>query len=65
MDPEKIMESLSIEIGSALKKMSRAKNLEEKKEYSIIIKNLCESLGVFFKAASDMIDMDMEDFDEF
>ena len=46
MDPEKIMNDLSKELISALKAMSKAKNLNEKEVHSRIVKNLCESLWV-------------------
>ncbi|MFO7884690.1 MAG: hypothetical protein R6U68_07710 [Desulfobacteraceae bacterium] len=58
MDPDKIMNGLSRELYSALKKMSKAKNIDEKEAYSRIVKNLCEALGVFFDAASEMMSLD-------
>jgi hypothetical protein len=61
MNPEKIMDGLSKELESALKAMSNAKPIEDKVAYSQIIKNLCESLGVFLNLASDMME---DDFDE-
>ena len=61
MNPEKIMEGLSKELEVALKAMSQAKSLEDKVKHSQIIKNLCESLGVFLNLASDMMDYDMEE----
>ena len=67
MDPEKIMDGLSKELNSALKAMSKAKDANEKEVYSRILKNLCESLGVFFDLASEMMslgsDDDLEDED--
>jgi len=54
MDPEKLMEDLLNEIASALKAMAKAKTLEEKVQYSGVVKNLCESLGVFVGLISDM-----------
>ena len=62
MDPEKIIEGLFKELGNEIKSMSKAKTVEDKVAYSQIIKNLCESMGVFFNFASDMMD-DMIDFD--
>jgi hypothetical protein len=47
MDPEKIMSGISKEILSALKSMAKATTPEEKLKYSEIVKNLCDSLGVF------------------
>lgn len=55
MDPEKIMDGLSKELGTVLKAISNAKTVEEKLAYSQIIKNLCESLGVFLDLASNMM----------
>lgn len=55
MDPDKIMNGLSNELNSALKAMAKAKDVNEKEVYSRIVKNLCESLGVFFNLASEMM----------
>ncbi|MFZ5569626.1 MAG: hypothetical protein ACOZF0_04440 [Thermodesulfobacteriota bacterium] len=63
MDPETIMDGLSKEINSALKGMSKAKNINEKEAYSRIIKNLCESQGVFLQLATEMMPFD-EDSEE-
>ena len=40
MDPEKIMDGLSKELNSALKAMSKTKDVDEKEAYSQIVKNL-------------------------
>ena len=61
MDPDKIMNGLSNELYSALKTMSKTKDVNEKEAYSRIVKNLCESLGVFFDAASEMMSLDSDD----
>jgi len=61
MDPDKIMDDLLKELNSALKAMSKAKNVNEKEVYSRIVKNLCESLGVFFRLASEMMSLDSDD----
>ena len=53
MDPEKIMDGISKEIFTALKAMTKAKSPEEKLMYSEIVKNLCDSLGVFLRLISD------------
>ncbi|MCB2184434.1 MAG: hypothetical protein KQH63_20600 [Desulfobulbaceae bacterium] len=63
MDPEKLMDGISKELDSAFKSMAKAKTVEEKVQYSKIIKNLCESLGVFLDAATDMMPYDY-DFEE-
>lgn len=54
MDPEKLMNDLSKELTAALKAMAKAKTPEEKLLHSQIVKNLCESLGVFLSVISDM-----------
>lgn len=61
MDPDKIMEGLSKELRTALKAMASAKTVEEKVLHSQIIKNLCESLGVFLDLASAMMEYDEEE----
>lgn len=61
MDPDKIMDGLSKELDSALKAMSKAKDVNEKEVHSRIVKNLCESLGVFFDLASEMLPLDFDD----
>ena len=64
MDPDKIMNGLSNELNSALKAMTKAKNINEKEVYSRIVRNLCESLGVFFNLASEMMLFDSDDDSE-
>lgn len=44
MDPEKLMTELSSQLSATLKAMAKAKTVEEKKQYSEIVKNLSESL---------------------
>jgi hypothetical protein len=61
MDPEKIMNGLFKELNVALKDMSKSKIVEEKLAHSQVVKNLCESIGVFLDLASDM--MPFDDFD--
>lgn len=61
MDPEKIMDGLAKELSAALKAMAKAKTVEEKLAYSQIVKNLCDSLGVFLGLASEMMGFDMEE----
>ena len=61
MDPEKIVDGLAKELVSELRAMSKAKDVTEKEAHSRIVKNLCESLGVFFDMASEMIPYDLED----
>ena len=64
MDPDKVMEGLSKELNSALKAMAKAKNVNEKEAYSRIVKNLCDSLGVFFDMANEMMSYDSGDDSE-
>jgi hypothetical protein len=54
MDPDKLIDKLSNELAVTLKAMAKAKSAEEKLQYSEIVKNLCESLGVFFGLISEM-----------
>jgi hypothetical protein len=61
MEPDKIMENLFEELGSALKALSKVKTVEEKVSYSQVIKNLSESLGIFLELANPILDDDLED----
>ena len=61
MYPDKIMDGLSKELNSALKGRAKAKDVNEKEIYSRIVKNLCESLGVFFNLVSEMVSFDSDD----
>ncbi len=54
MEPDKLMDGISREISAALKAMSKAKTPEEKLLYSEVVKNLCDSLGIFLNLMSDM-----------
>lgn len=58
MDPDKIIGGLTKELISELKAMSKVKDVNEKEAHSRIVKNLCESLGVFFDLASEMMPFD-------
>ena len=61
MDPDAIMEGLSKELNFALKAMAKTKNVNEKEAYSRIVKNLCESQGVYLKLASEMMPLGFDD----
>jgi len=63
MDPEKLMDSLSKELSVSLKAMAKAKTPEEKVQYSQVVKNLCDSLGVFLNLATEMMGYDADDDD--
>jgi hypothetical protein len=41
--------------------MSKAKDVNEKEIHSRIVKHLCESLGVFFDLANEMMPFDFDD----
>ncbi len=58
MDPEEIMNSISNEILATLKVMAKVKTPEEKLKYSEIVKNLCDSLGVFLNLIGDAVPYD-------
>jgi hypothetical protein len=40
--------------------MAKAKDANEKEVYSRIVKNLCDSLGVFLNLASEMMSFDSD-----
>jgi len=61
MDPEKIMDGVSKELVTNLKLMAKTNNINEKEVYSRIVKNLCESLGVFFDLANEMMPLDFDE----
>jgi len=61
MEPDKLIDGISTELNTAFKAMAKAKTVEEKVQYSQIIKNLCQSLGVFIEAANEMIPFDFEE----
>ena len=63
MDPDKIITGLTKELAAELKTMSKAKDINEKEAHSRIIKNLCQSLGVFFDLMSEMMPYDPDDDD--
>ena len=60
MDPEFLIEGMGKELQKALKDMKKAKSLEQRREYSLIIKNLSQSLSVFFSMAADFMDFEEE-----
>ncbi|MBU4264385.1 MAG: hypothetical protein KKC76_21260 [Proteobacteria bacterium] len=57
------MDGISKEILIALKAMAKAKTPEEKLKYSEIVKNLCDSLGVFLGVLSEMAPYNDDDVD--
>ena len=64
MDPEKLMTELSSQLSATLKAMAKAKTVEEKKQYSEILKNLSESLGVFLGIIRDLAPYDFDEDDD-
>lgn len=61
MEPDEIMDALTGELEATFKAMKNAKTVEEKLQYSEIVKNLCKSLGIFLDLASDMMPYDFEE----
>lgn len=59
MDPEKIMEEMSLQLSEALMALKKSKTIEEKVAYSQVVKNLSDAMGVFLNLAADSM---MEDY---
>jgi hypothetical protein len=64
MDPDVIMTGLTKELAAELKTMSKTKDLNAKETHSRIIKNLCQSLGVFFDLMNEMMPYDPDELDD-
>ena len=64
MIPEHLLHELSDQLTATLKAMAKAKTVEEKKQYSEIVKNLSESLGVFLSMLSDLAPYGYDEDDE-
>lgn len=64
MDPIKIVDELSSQILITLKTMSKAKKPEEKLIYSKTVKNLSDSLSVFFELIHEITSFDGYDEDD-
>ncbi len=64
MELERIIVDISEELKNSLRSLAEAKSVEEKVAYSEVIRNMSESLGVFFGLASEMMSMDLELEDE-
>ncbi len=65
MEPEQFIEGISRELNAALDAMQNTTSLEEKQQYSEIVKNLTNSLttlldtmGSFMHMEEDLFDMD-------
>jgi hypothetical protein len=63
-DPTEAIEKLQAEINRTLKEFSKGKNTEEKLKLSEILKNLTQSLNVYFDFLSTVIDSELDRFDE-
>lgn len=63
-DPTEAIEKLQAEIDRTLKEFAKAKNTEEKLKLSEILKNLTQSLNVYFDFLSTVIDSELDRFDE-
>ena len=63
-DPTEAIEKLQAEIDRTLKEFSKAKNTEEKLKLSELLKNLTQSLNVYFDFLSTVLDSELERFDE-
>ena len=63
-DPTEAIEKLQTEINRTLKEFSKAKNIEEKLKLSELLKNLTQSLNVYFDFLSTVIDSELDSFDE-
>ena len=64
MIPEHLLHELSDQLTATLKAMAKAKSVEEKKQYSEIVKNLSESLGVLLGIIRDLAPYDFDEDDE-
>jgi hypothetical protein len=62
-EPERVIEPLMAETMRTISEMSRTNDLEQRRLQSEIVRNLCESLGVFLELMEDFIDPD--EFEEF
>jgi hypothetical protein len=62
-DPTEAIEKLQAEIDRTLKEISRAKNIEEKLKLSELLKNLTQSINVYFDFLSTVIDSELDMLD--
>jgi len=61
MTPDKIMDGISKQIMTSLKEMGKANTTDEKLKHRKIIKNLCNSLDIFFGLMNDMAPYDNDE----
>jgi hypothetical protein len=62
-DPTEAIEKLQAEVDRTLKEISKAKNIEDKLKLSELLKNLTQSLNVYFDFLSTVIDSDLDMLD--
>ena len=65
IDPTKVLEPMLAEAERVLGEMKETKDLSERKTQSEIVKNLCESLGVFFDVMTDYAEDDLPEYYEY
>jgi hypothetical protein len=63
-DPTEAIEKLQAEIDRTIKEFSKARNTEEKLKLSELLKNLTQSLNVYFDFLSTVIDSELDRFDD-
>ena len=64
-DPSEMMDALMVETKRALADLAATTDHEQRLLQSETIRNLCESLGVFFDAMNDAMSLEgMYDFDD-
>lgn len=61
MNPDEIIIGLTKELAAELKTMSKTKDINAKETHSRIVKNLSQSLGVFFDLMNEMMPYDPDD----
>lgn len=63
-DPDNLLTPMFTEVNRLLVEMKKTKDLEKRKIQSEIVKNLCESLGVFFDTLTNTMAGGIEDDDD-
>ena len=62
IDPGDVLDPMLAEVKRVLLEMKKTKDLGQRKMQSEIVKNLCESLGVFFDTMASAMAGDIPDF---
>ncbi len=60
MDPEFLLNGILDELEGAIEGMAKSDSVQEKLEYSQIIRNLSMSMGQFLNMAADFMDLEEE-----